>query len=397
MLSQNYGAQHTLGRFRVMAVTGHDPLLAIPQNVRDVLAVPSDKRTRRANRRAASTIVPAQDKKVAETDRRSDEAREHRLAAKPVMKARVLAERTAKPRTSHMLSRGDFLQPEGEVQPGTLAVLPPLKPRSRGTADRLDLARWLVDPANPLVRRVMVNQLWSNLFGRGIVRTAERFRRARRAADASRVARLAGGRTDRPRLEPQGDDPPDRRLGHLSPGVRASARAGRRRSAQRLVPSAEPLSRRSRNRARSDAGRSPGLLSDKIGGPSVFPPLPPDIAELSYANNFKWNDSTGEDRYRRGMYTFFKRTAPHPESDDVRLPRREHDLHRAARLRTRRLQALATLNNESLSRPRRPWPGACCCAASRRHNDAERLDAGLALVHRAAGRRATSWRRSANC
>jgi len=55
-----------------------------------------------------------------------------------------------------------------------------------------------------------------------------------------------------------------------------------------------------------------GLLCDKVGGPSVFPPMPADVAALSYADNFKWKTSQGEDRYRRGMYTFFKRTAPHP-------------------------------------------------------------------------------------
>ena len=55
-----------------------------------------------------------------------------------------------------------------------------------------------------------------------------------------------------------------------------------------------------------------GLLSPKVGGPSVFPPLPEGVAKLSYASNFSWNTSEGQDRYRRGMYTFFKRTAPHP-------------------------------------------------------------------------------------
>ena len=55
-----------------------------------------------------------------------------------------------------------------------------------------------------------------------------------------------------------------------------------------------------------------GLISHKVGGPSVFPPLPAGVAALSYANNFKWNTSKGEDRYRRGLYTFFKRTSPHP-------------------------------------------------------------------------------------
>ena len=89
-----------------------------------------------------------------------------------------------------------------------------------------------------------------------------------------------------------------------------------------------------------------GLLTDKVGGPSVFPPLPPDIAELSYANNFKWNESKGDDRYRRGMYTFFKRTAPHPnlttfdcpDSNTTCLERRASNTP---------LQALTTLNNES--------------------------------------------------
>ena len=87
-----------------------------------------------------------------------------------------------------------------------------------------------------------------------------------------------------------------------------------------------------------------GLLSEKIGGPSVFPPLPPGVAELSYANNFKWKTSEGEDRYRRGMYTFFKRTSPHPnlisfdcpDSNTMRLQRDSSNTP---------LQALVTLNN----------------------------------------------------
>ena len=88
-----------------------------------------------------------------------------------------------------------------------------------------------------------------------------------------------------------------------------------------------------------------GLLSQQIGGPSVFPPLPPGVAELSYANNFKWKTSEGEEAYRRGMYTFFKRTAPYPtlvsfdcpDSNTTRLQREASNTP---------LQALVTLNNE---------------------------------------------------
>jgi len=87
-----------------------------------------------------------------------------------------------------------------------------------------------------------------------------------------------------------------------------------------------------------------GLLSPKVGGPSVFPPLPPEIAALSYANNFKWNNSKGEDRYRRGMYTFFKRTAPHPNLINFDCPD-SNTTCLTRRTSNTPLQALQSLNN----------------------------------------------------
>jgi hypothetical protein len=91
-----------------------------------------------------------------------------------------------------------------------------------------------------------------------------------------------------------------------------------------------------------------GLLARKIGGPSVFPPMPPEIASLSYAGNFRWTDSTGEDRYRRGMYTFFKRTAPYPDLVTFDCP----DANVASVRRTvsnTPLQALTTLNAQTFT------------------------------------------------
>ena len=88
-----------------------------------------------------------------------------------------------------------------------------------------------------------------------------------------------------------------------------------------------------------------GLLSSKMGGPSVFPPLPAGIAELSYANNFRWNTSAGEDRYRRGMYTFFKRTSPHPNLLTFDCPD-ANTTNVDRRTSNTPLAALATLNNE---------------------------------------------------
>lgn len=89
-----------------------------------------------------------------------------------------------------------------------------------------------------------------------------------------------------------------------------------------------------------------GLLSKKVGGPSVFPALPAGITDLSYAGNFKWTNSTGEDRNRRGMYTFFKRTAPHPNLTTFDCP--DANLTCVERRASNTpLQALITLNNET--------------------------------------------------
>ncbi len=110
------------------------------------------------------------------------------------------------------------------------------------------------------------------------------------------------------------------------------------------------LARQNRLRAEAEVVRDvslsvSGLLSRKIGGPSVFPPLPPGVAELSYANNFKWKTSTGEDRYRRGMYTFFKRTAPHPNLVSFDCPDANTTCVQRQASNTP-LQALILLNNE---------------------------------------------------
>jgi len=98
------------------------------------------------------------------------------------------------------------------------------------------------------------------------------------------------------------------------------------------------------------------LLSHKVGGPSVYPPLPPGIAELSYAGNFNWAESPGEDRYRRGMYTFFKPTSPHPnlitfDCPDANLTCIERQTSNTP------LQALTSLNNETFAETSRAFAG----------------------------------------
>jgi hypothetical protein len=113
------------------------------------------------------------------------------------------------------------------------------------------------------------------------------------------------------------------------------------------------LARQNRLRVEAEVVRdlhlaAAGLLSRKIGGPSVFPPMPPEIASLSYANNFRWTESQGEDRYRRGMYTFFKRTAPYPDLVTFDCPDANVANVRRSVSNTP-LQALTTLNAKTFS------------------------------------------------
>ncbi len=129
--------------------------------------------------------------------------------------------------------------------------------------------------------------------------------------------------------------------------------SAQRTDLQELDPQNLWLARQNRLRVEGEIIRdisldAAGLLSRKIGGPSVFPTLPPGIAELSYAGNFKWDASTGGDRYRRGMYTFFKRTSPHPNLITFDCP--DANLTCIDRNRSNTpLQALVALNNDTFA------------------------------------------------
>jgi hypothetical protein len=342
VLSQNHGTQHTIGRFRVMAVSGRDPRIGIPQNVRDVLVLAVEKRTAEQSRALVDYLI-AQDAKASKLAEQVEKLRD-RVAARPLMKARVISQRVDKPRASHVLNRGDFLQPGAEVQPATLATLPPLKPRGGGPPDRLDLARWLVDPDQPLTPRVIVNQLWSHLFERGIVRTVGDFGvRGDRPTHPELLDWLAGelhkrGWSRKEMIRLMVSSATYRQASHYRPDL------------AEVDPLNDAFYRQNRYRVEAEIVRdlalaAAGLLSEKIGGPSVYPPLPRSIVELSYDTGFKWPTSSGEDRYRRGMYTFFKRTAPHPNLTTFDCPD-SNTTCVERRTSNTPLQALTTLNNE---------------------------------------------------
>jgi mono/diheme cytochrome c family protein len=212
-------------------------------------------------------------------------------------------------RKTHVLIRGDFLRPGVAVEPATPAVLPPMS--STGAPTRLDFARWLVAPANPLTSRVAVNWVWQRYFGRGLVFTLEDF----------------GTQGERP-SHPELLDWLASEFVHSGWNVKGLHRlivtSATYRQSSKTSPelvARDPLNillaRQSRLRLEAEVVRdvalaASGLLQPAVGGPSVRPPQPAGISELTYAGSAKWIESSGSDRYRRGLYTWFQRTSPYP-------------------------------------------------------------------------------------
>ncbi len=357
-LSQQYGQQHTIGRFRVSFQTGVEPETVLPDNIQKLLAVKPEQRNETQKQQLLdhfSSTEPTTKDLVTQL-----EELKKKEPPKPELTVRVVAQRRTEPRKTFVLKRGEFLEPlkDLEVTPSGLAVLPPLKPRDeKGQADRLDFARWLIATDNPLTPRVTVNHVWRLLFGNGIVRTANDFGvRGDKPSHPELLDWLAAtfvGTSDNSDLKSA--KPWSRKsLIELIVTSATYRQASRHRPELNDVdPQNIWLARQNRMRVEGEIVRDltldvAGLLAKKIGGPSVFPPLPAGIADLSYAGNFKWATSTGEDRFRRGMYTFFKRTAPHPNLTTFDCP--DANLTCIERRTSNTpLQALTTLNNEVFS------------------------------------------------
>jgi len=256
-------------------------------------------------------------------------------------KASILEEEH-QPRETRIHVRGDFLRRGDLVEPGTLAVLHPFVPR-RSRPDRLDLAQWLMAPSNPLTARVTVNRIWRHLFGRGLVATVDDFgTRGERPSHPELLDWLA---TEFPRLG-WSQKALLRRL-VLSATYRQSSSI--RPQLQERDPGNILLARQTRLRLEAENVRDAalavsGLLEPRLGGPSVRPPLPADIAAVGYANSVKWPESTGADQFRRGLYIFFQRTVPYPMLTTFDAPDSNVTCTRRERSNTP-LQALTLLND----------------------------------------------------
>ena len=263
---------------------------------------------------------------------------------KGIPSAMVMGE-LAKPRETFVLARGDYRNQTEKVEPGVPAMLPPLPKDAPRT--RLSLARWLVDPAHPLTSRVAVNRFWQMYFGVGIVRTQEDF-----------------GVQGEPPVHPELLDWLATEFIRTKWDIRAMQRLMVTSATYRQASSVTPaliekdpdnrlLARGPRMRLpaemiRDTALAASGLLNGEIGGPSVLPYQPKGLwEEMAFGEGFSaqsYEQSHGKDLYRRGMYTFWKRTVPPASMATFDAPDREKCTARRAQTNTP-LQALVLMND----------------------------------------------------
>ncbi|QGJ69050.1 Planctomycete cytochrome C [Planctomycetales bacterium 10988] len=312
-IRQDYGNLHTVGAFRVHLRTDVNPAKKQP------VPFAYYEAAKEAHHHPEGDLPTNLVKAFERTDERLLAIQKPLLQLKkkapqePDTKAQTMIA-ARKPRETHVHLRGDFLRKGPEVEPHTPEVLPELEASSQELkpgAARLTFAEWIVQPDHPLTARVISNRIWQHLFGFGLVRTVDDFgTRGERPTHPELLDWLANHFVEsgwsRKELI---------RTIVMSAAYRQSS--AHRPELEQSDPENRLLARQNRFRLEAEIVRdlflsSSGLLYEEIGGPSIFPPLPADVAALGYANQVKWKASEGDDRYRRGMYIFFQRTVPYP-------------------------------------------------------------------------------------
>ena len=254
----------------------------------------------------------------------------------PVM--RELAE--GKRRETRLHRRGNFLDPSDVVQPAVLSLFGSLG--NDAPTSRLHVARWITQQDNPLTSRVMVNRVWARLFGIGLVETEEDFGTQGmmpshpELLDWLAVDFRENGWSIKKLI----------RSVVLSATYQQSAAVTAEKLAadpRNILLGRGPRFRLSAETVRDQALAVSGLLTHKVGGPSVMPPQPDGVWKSTY-NALKWQDAMGENRYRRGLYTYWKRTSPYPAM--MTFDAGSGEVCQIRRVRTNTpLQALVTLND----------------------------------------------------
>ncbi len=326
-----------MGRYRFSLTTAADPVAdPLPTRVRELLDVAAEIRT--ADQR---DTVFRYWRTTVDQWKDANNRIESLWKQYPEGTTQLVLQERDSPRTTSVLQRGDFLSPEKQVEPGVPDFLHPLPEGADNS--RLTFAKWLVDERSPTTARSIVNRLWQAYFGVGLVETSDEL-----------------GSQSTPPSHPELLDwlsvelmENDWSLKHLHRLIVSSATYGQSSHVTPELYQRDPynrlLARGPRFRVDAEIVRditltASGLLNRKIGGPSVYPPAPRFLFDPPASYGPKtWNEETGENRYRRGLYTFRFRSVPYPMLESFDAVTGNVSCVRRNRSNTP-LQALTSLN-----------------------------------------------------
>ncbi len=268
-------------------------------------------------------------------------------AVKPLTTVPIMKELTGAARRKTKLQfRGNFMDLGEEVTEGTPAAFPALKvvagPQPGGL-NRLHLAKWLVSEENPLTARVVANRFWEQIFGTGLVRTSEEF--GAQGEQASHPELLDWLATEL--IAKKWDTKEFLKLLAMSSAYRQSAKVTPElfeKDPDNRLLARGPRVRLSAEMIRDQSLFAAGLLSTKTLGPSVRPQQPNLGVSAAFGGSIDWQTSTGEDKYRRGVYTQWRRSNPYPSMSTFDAPNRDACVVRRGRTNTP-LQALVSMND----------------------------------------------------
>ncbi|WP_286177639.1 DUF1553 domain-containing protein [Rhodopirellula sp. JC639] len=343
IVQESVHPRHLLDHFR-LSVSSDANLTrwaTLPAAIREIVAKSKDDRSGQEAKRIDDyfrSIAPALRSQRDQLQSARDElAKMKPMTSVPVMKQLPAEKR----RVTKVQLRGNYQSTGDVVNEGTPKAFHPID--NTDNPNRLDLARWLVDPANPLTPRVIVNRHWEQLFGIGIVETSEEF--GSQGELPSHPELLDWMAVE---FRESGWD-----VKRLIKSIVMSSTYRQSSVATREAIAADPgnrlLARGPRFRVSAEMVRDQalfvsGLLSDKRFGPPVKPPQPELGLKAAFGSATDWKTSQGEDRYRRGLYTTWRRSSPYPSMAQFDAPNREVCTVRRIRTNTP-LQALVTLND----------------------------------------------------